>query len=86
MHDRVRESLWQERSLAILSLVFALISVLMAVIGLHGLLSYDTTQRTREFGIRAALAAQKMDIAMILVREYLASWCSALRTEAWPAC
>jgi hypothetical protein len=69
MHDRVRESLWQERSLAILSLVFASIAVLMAVVGLHGLLSYDTTQRTREFGIRAALGAQKMDVAMSLVRE-----------------
>ncbi len=69
MHNRVRDSLWQERSLAILSLVFALISVLMAVIGLHGLLSYDTTQRTREFGIRSALGAQKLDVAMMLVRE-----------------
>ncbi len=69
MHDRVRDSLWQERSLAILSLVFALISVLMAVIGLHGLLSYDTTQRTREFGIRSALGAQKLDVATMLVRE-----------------
>jgi predicted permease len=69
MHNRVRDSLWQERSLAILSLVFALISVLMAVIGLHGLLSYDTTQRTREFGIRGALGAQKLDVAMMLVRE-----------------
>ena len=66
-----RESLWQERLLATLSLLFALIAVFMAVVGLHGLLSYDTTQRTREFGIRAAVGAQKLDVAELLVRDLL---------------
>ena len=71
MRDRVTESLWRERLLATLSLVFALIAVFMAVIGLHGLLSYDTTQRTREFGIRAAVGAQKLDVATLLLHELL---------------
>jgi putative ABC transport system permease protein len=71
MRDRVTQSLWQERLLATLSLLFALIAVFMAVVGLHGLLSYDTTQRTREFGIRAAVGAQKLDVAGLLVHDLL---------------
>ena len=71
MRDRVTQSLWQERLLATLSLLFALIAVFMAVVGLHGLLSYDTTQRTREFGIRAAVGAQKLDVAELLMGDLL---------------
>jgi hypothetical protein len=71
MRDRVTQSLWQERLLATLSLLFAFIAVFMAVVGLHGLLSYDTTQRTREFGIRAAVGAQKLDVAELLMADLL---------------
>jgi len=66
MQERVNESLWQERLLAMLAAVFAGISILMAGTGLYGLLAYDASQRTREFGIRSAVGAQKRDIAMLL--------------------
>jgi ABC-type antimicrobial peptide transport system permease subunit len=69
MREQLSESLWQERLLAVLAGIFSIISVLMAGTGLYGLLSYDASQRTREFGIRSAVGAQKKDIAALLVRE-----------------
>jgi putative ABC transport system permease protein len=43
----------------------------MAAAGLYGLVAYDTNQRTREFGIRAAIGASRGDVAGLLMRELL---------------
>jgi ABC-type antimicrobial peptide transport system permease subunit len=69
MQEQLSESLWQERLLAVLAGVFSVISILMAATGLYGLLSYDASQRTREFGIRNAVGAQKKDVAILLLKE-----------------
>jgi putative ABC transport system permease protein len=69
MREQLSESLWQERLLAVLAGIFSIISVLMAGTGLYGLLSYDANQRTREFGIRSAVGAQKKDVAALLLKE-----------------
>jgi predicted permease len=69
MREQLSESLWQERLLAVLAGIFSVISVLMAGTGLYGLLSYDASQRTREFGIRSAVGAQKKDVAALLLNE-----------------
>jgi predicted permease len=69
MKDQIRESLWEEQLLAALSILFAGISIVMALTGLYGLLSYESTLRTREFGIRAALGAQRRDLAMLLIKQ-----------------
>jgi ABC-type antimicrobial peptide transport system permease subunit len=69
MQEQVSASLWQERMLATLATIFAVICVFMTVTGLYGLLSYDVSQRTREFGIRNAVGASKRDIAFLMVRE-----------------
>lgn len=69
MPQQLSESLWQERMLSVLATLFAGISVLVAAIGLYGLLAYDVSQRRREFGIRSALGAQRAAIAGLLVRE-----------------
>ena len=71
MRQQVDESLWQERMLAALAGTFSVISILMAATGLYGLLSYDATQRTREFGIRSAVGAQRKDVAILLIRGLL---------------
>jgi ABC-type antimicrobial peptide transport system permease subunit len=41
----------------------------VAITGLYGLLSYETSHRIREFGIRAAVGAQKIDLAALLLKE-----------------
>ncbi len=67
MQEQISESLWQERLLAVLAIVFSVLSVLITATGLYGLLSYDTGQRTREFGIRNAVGAQRTDVAFLVI-------------------
>jgi predicted permease len=69
MKEQLSESLWQERLLAVLAGVFSVISALMAGMGLYALLAYDASQRTREFGIRSAVGAQKRDLVVLLLKE-----------------
>ncbi len=69
MRQQVSESLWQERLLAVLAAVFSIVSILMAATGLYGLLAYDASQRTREFGIRIAVGAQRSSVASLLLRD-----------------
>jgi len=48
---------------------FAFVAVLMAAVGLYGLVNYSAEQRTQEFGIRMALGAQPKDLVATVVRE-----------------
>lgn len=69
MHEQIAASLWQERLLAALAAILSFAAVLMAAAGLYGLLAYDMSQRTREFGIRAAVGATKRNVAVLLLKD-----------------
>lgn len=61
-----------ERVTAVLSGFFAVLALLLASVGLYGLMSYAVARRTREIGIRAALGAKRENILWMVLRETLA--------------
>jgi putative ABC transport system permease protein len=67
MMDRVRESWGSQRLLSFLFSVFASLALLLATIGLYGLLAYTTVKRVREIGIRLALGARPAQVRTLVL-------------------
>jgi putative ABC transport system permease protein len=61
----------RERLIATLSGFFGLLALLLACIGVYGILSYGVASRTTELGIRMALGAQRTDVFWLILREAL---------------
>ena len=70
---RVRRQMIRERLLAILSLFFAGVAVLLAGVGLYGVLNYAVVQQRREIGIRVALGARAAQVIKRVTAEMLGS-------------
>jgi predicted permease len=67
----VGESLLRERLMAKLSGFFGILALVLASIGLYGLLSYAVASRTNEIGIRMALGAKTRDVVKLILKESL---------------
>jgi ABC-type antimicrobial peptide transport system permease subunit len=72
LDDQLNMRLSNERLLSFLSAGFALLATLLAVVGLHGVLSFVVARRTREIGIRMALGAEQGTVVRLVLREMLA--------------
>ena len=69
LREQILETLTQDRLMATLCAFFGALAVLLAAIGLYGVISYTIAQRTNEIGVRLALGAQRSDVVRLILRE-----------------
>jgi len=67
--EQAIDTLTGERSLATLLSLFSGLALLLASIGLYGVIAYSTARRTREIGIRVALGAQPADVLRMILTQ-----------------
>jgi ABC-type antimicrobial peptide transport system permease subunit len=69
--ETIDRSILRERIFAILSVFFGGLALLLAGIGLYGLMAYNVTRRTQEIGVRIALGAARREVLSMILRETL---------------
>ncbi|MEX2302844.1 MAG: ABC transporter permease [Bryobacterales bacterium] len=69
LEDLLNDRMVQDRLLARLSIAFGVVALLLAAVGLYGILSYGVARRTNEIGIRKALGAQHSAVISMILRE-----------------
>jgi putative ABC transport system permease protein len=71
MQAAVNESIWEVRFFTTLFWIFGAIAILLAAIGLYGLIAYGVSQRRHEIGVRRAMGAQSGNVLAMILRQGL---------------
>jgi putative ABC transport system permease protein len=71
MQEVVSESMWREHVSASVLSIFAAIALLVAAVGIYGVISYSISRRTHELGIRSAMGATRLDVLALVFRQGL---------------
>jgi len=66
---QIEQTIWQERTFATLCTCFALLAVVIAAVGLYGMMAYSVARRTNEIGIRMALGARRGTLVGMVLHE-----------------
>jgi ABC-type antimicrobial peptide transport system permease subunit len=69
--EQIQNGLSQERLMASLAAVFGVLALILASIGIYGVMAYTVARRTSEIGIRVALGARPGGVAWMVLRETL---------------
>jgi len=71
LEAEARQSLLRQRLLAAMSMLFGATALLLACVGLYGLMSFAVARRSKEIGVRMALGARRGEVLWMIVRESL---------------